>query len=111
MGTISANGQEATPLAVAHASRGALPLIQALVRGEPLPMASGPRLPVEAITLRAPLPQPLRSLFCVGRNYRAHAAELAGSVFRETMPEATTISLSAERPIVTMSRLSGSSNQ
>ena len=87
VGTISANGQEATPLAVAHASRGALPLIQAIVRGEPLPMPSGPRLPVDAITLRAPLPQPLRSLFCVGRNYRAHAAELAGSVFRETMPK------------------------
>jgi 2-keto-4-pentenoate hydratase/2-oxohepta-3-ene-1,7-dioic acid hydratase in catechol pathway len=39
------------------------------------------------VTLRAPLPRPLRSLFCVGRNYRAHAAELAGTVFRETMPK------------------------
>jgi 2-keto-4-pentenoate hydratase/2-oxohepta-3-ene-1,7-dioic acid hydratase in catechol pathway len=39
------------------------------------------------ITLRAPLPRPLRSLFCVGRNYHAHAAELAGTVFRETMPK------------------------
>jgi 2-keto-4-pentenoate hydratase/2-oxohepta-3-ene-1,7-dioic acid hydratase in catechol pathway len=66
---------------------GALPLIQALARGEPLPQPSGTRLPVEVITLRAPLPRPLRSLFCVGRNYRAHAAELAGSVFRAAMPE------------------------
>jgi len=86
VGTVSACGREATPLALADASRGALPLIQALARGEPLPAASGARLPVDVLALRAPLPQPLRSLFCVGRNYRAHAAELAGSVFRETMP-------------------------
>jgi 2-keto-4-pentenoate hydratase/2-oxohepta-3-ene-1,7-dioic acid hydratase in catechol pathway len=87
VGTVSADGREATPLAVADASRGALPLIQALARGEPLPAAAGTRLPVEVITLRAPLPHPLRSLFCVGRNYRAHAAELAGTVFRESTPE------------------------
>ena len=39
VGTISADGREATPLAVADASRGALPLIEALARGEPLPAA------------------------------------------------------------------------
>jgi 2-keto-4-pentenoate hydratase/2-oxohepta-3-ene-1,7-dioic acid hydratase in catechol pathway len=39
-----------------------------------------------AVKLRAPLPQPLRGLFCVGRNYHAHAAELAGSVFRGSAP-------------------------
>ena len=86
VGTVSACGREATPLAVADASRGALPLIQALARGEALPVPLGARLPVEVITLRAPLPRPLRSLFCVGRNYRAHAAELAGSVFRANSP-------------------------
>jgi 2-keto-4-pentenoate hydratase/2-oxohepta-3-ene-1,7-dioic acid hydratase in catechol pathway len=83
VGTVSADGREATPLRVADASRGALPLIEALVRGEPLPPAAGPRLPVEVLRLRAPLPLPRRSLFCVGRNYRAHAAELAQSVFRD----------------------------
>ena len=87
VGTVSPDGREVTPLAVADASRGVLPLIQALARGEALPPPSGPRLPVEVIGLRAPLPRPLRSLFCVGRNYRAHAAELAGTVFRETMPK------------------------
>jgi 2-keto-4-pentenoate hydratase/2-oxohepta-3-ene-1,7-dioic acid hydratase in catechol pathway len=87
VGTISADGREATPLSVADASRGALPLIEALARGESLPQPSGARLPVEVITLRAPLPRPLRSLFCVGRNYNAHAAELATTVFRESMPE------------------------
>jgi 2-keto-4-pentenoate hydratase/2-oxohepta-3-ene-1,7-dioic acid hydratase in catechol pathway len=87
VGTISPEGREAMPLAVADAARGALPLIQALARGEVLPTPSGTRLPVDVITLRAPLPRPLRSLFCVGRNYRAHAAELADTVFRAGMPE------------------------
>ena len=86
VGTIAADGREATPLAVADATRGALPLIEALARGEPLPPPAGARLPVDAIELRAPLPRPLRSLFCVGRNYHAHAAELAASVFRASLP-------------------------
>jgi 2-keto-4-pentenoate hydratase/2-oxohepta-3-ene-1,7-dioic acid hydratase in catechol pathway len=84
VGIVSPNGREATPLALADASRGVLPLVQALARGEALPAAAGARLPVEAITLQAPLPRPLRSLFCVGRNYRAHAAELADTVFRDS---------------------------
>src|SRR5215475_13849211 len=87
VGTISADGREATPLAVRDAARGVLPLIQALAQGEPLPSASGARLPVDVIELRAPLPKPLRSIFCVGRNYHAHARELASTVFSTTMPK------------------------
>jgi 2-keto-4-pentenoate hydratase/2-oxohepta-3-ene-1,7-dioic acid hydratase in catechol pathway len=83
VGLISADGSESTPLAVADAERGALSLIRALCSGEALPAEAGPRLPVSAITLRAPLPRPRRNLFCVGRNYHAHANELAGSVFRD----------------------------
>jgi 2-keto-4-pentenoate hydratase/2-oxohepta-3-ene-1,7-dioic acid hydratase in catechol pathway len=86
-GSISACGREATPLAVADPVPGVLGLIDSLSRGEPAPPAAGARLPVDAITLRAPLPRPRRGLFCVGRNYRAHAAELAGSVFRSQMPQ------------------------
>ena len=81
VGTISQDGREATPLAVRDPALGTLPLIQAMARDESLPQASGARLPVDVVTLRSPLPRPLRSLFCVGRNYHAHAAELAGSVF------------------------------
>ncbi|KNZ32643.1 MAG: hydrolase [Methylibium sp. NZG] len=77
---------ELTPLAVADPSLGALPLIQALARGEALPSATGARLPIDAVTLVAPLPRPLRSLFCVGRNYRAHAAELATTIFSTSAP-------------------------
>jgi len=87
VGLISPCGSEATPLAVTDAERGALGIIESLARGEPLPTASGARLPVDVITLRSPLPRPLRGLFCVGRNYRAHAAELATTVFASSMPE------------------------
>ncbi|MDP3084778.1 MAG: fumarylacetoacetate hydrolase family protein [Rubrivivax sp.] len=38
-------------------------------------------MPLQAIELRAPLARPRRGLLCVGRNYRAHAAELASTVF------------------------------
>jgi len=67
VGTISQDGREATPLAVRDPSLGTLPLIQAMARDEMLPQASGARLPVDVITLRSPLPRPLRSLFCVGK--------------------------------------------
>jgi 2-keto-4-pentenoate hydratase/2-oxohepta-3-ene-1,7-dioic acid hydratase in catechol pathway len=87
VGLVSADGRELTPLAVADASRGALPLIESLARGESLPAPSGTRLPVQAVTLQAPLPKPLRGLFCAGRNYRSHAAELATTVFRDAVKE------------------------
>ena len=87
VGTISADGREATPLAVRDCARGVLPLIQSMAQGEPLPSPSGARLPVQVIELRAPLPRPLRSIFCVGRNYHAHAKELASTVFSTTMPK------------------------
>jgi len=87
VGLISPDGREATPLALRDPSLGVLPLIRMLVEGESLPSPSSARLPVEVLTLRAPLPRPLRSLFCIGRNYHAHAAELATTVFRETMPK------------------------
>jgi 2-keto-4-pentenoate hydratase/2-oxohepta-3-ene-1,7-dioic acid hydratase in catechol pathway len=88
VGTVSASGLEATPLAVADPTRGALRLIESLARGEPLPPTAGAPVPVASIELRAPLPRPLRNLWCVGRNYRAHAAELAESVFRASPPVA-----------------------
>jgi 2-keto-4-pentenoate hydratase/2-oxohepta-3-ene-1,7-dioic acid hydratase in catechol pathway len=87
VGLISPDGQEATPLAAQDAERGALSVIRALVSGQALPPEAGPRLPVSAITLRAPLPRPRRNLFCIGRNYRAHAEELATTVFRDAVAE------------------------
>lgn len=87
VGTVSADGRELTPLAVAEPALGVLPLIERMVQSEPLPAPSGVRVPASVVALRAPLPKPLRSLFCVGRNYRAHAKELASTVFRDNEVE------------------------
>lgn len=85
-GTVSADGREVTPLAVASGATGVLEMIERLAQGDGLPREAGPRLPLEAVALAAPIPQPRRNLFCAGRNYRSHAAELATTVFRESLP-------------------------
>lgn len=84
VGRLSDDGAEVTPLALgARAeSRGALALIEAQSEGCDVGRAAGPRLPLAAVTLEAPLPRPRRNLWCVGRNYRAHARELAGTIFK-----------------------------
>lgn len=42
--------------------------------------------PASAVTLAAPIPHPVRNIFCVGKNYAEHAKELAGSLFQESEP-------------------------
>jgi 2-keto-4-pentenoate hydratase/2-oxohepta-3-ene-1,7-dioic acid hydratase in catechol pathway len=87
VGSVSDDGREVTPWALPDPSRGALPVIEACARGEAWPAPAGARLPVQAVSLASPLPRPLRGLFCVGRNYRTHAQELATTVFREVLPK------------------------
>lgn len=91
VGLVSADGQTITPLALdpSQAERGVLSIIEMLALGESLPPVSGPDLPVSAVALDAPLPLPRRSVWCVGRNYHAHAKELSASVFKDndTNPE------------------------
>jgi 2-keto-4-pentenoate hydratase/2-oxohepta-3-ene-1,7-dioic acid hydratase in catechol pathway len=69
-------------LDAADARRGALPLVEAAAGGRPLPAPSGDVVPLAQVTLEAPLPLPRRNVFCVGRNYHAHARELSGTVFK-----------------------------
>ena len=59
---------------------GAQQLIELQARGEPLP-ATLAALKLSELQLRAPLPRPRRNIFCVGKNYHAHAREFAGSGF------------------------------
>ncbi len=82
VGRLSADGREITPLAI-DASRGALALIEAAAAGHTLPADTGPAVALSEITLEAPLPQPRRNLWCVGRNYHAHAKELRETVFKD----------------------------
>lgn len=44
------------------------------------PVLVGPGIPLDRVKLRAPI-VPERNIFCVGKNYRAHAKEFAGSGF------------------------------
>jgi 2-keto-4-pentenoate hydratase/2-oxohepta-3-ene-1,7-dioic acid hydratase in catechol pathway len=81
VGRVSPDGRDVTPLAV-DAERGALALIEAAAAGAPLPADAGPALSIDAVRLEAPLPQPRRNVWCVGRNYHAHAKELSASVFK-----------------------------
>jgi 2-keto-4-pentenoate hydratase/2-oxohepta-3-ene-1,7-dioic acid hydratase in catechol pathway len=83
VGLVSSDGQELTPLAM-KASRGVLSLIEHLDAGGAMPGAAGGRLMLSAVELEAPLPRQRRNLFCVGRNYSAHANELAGGVFKDS---------------------------
>jgi 2-keto-4-pentenoate hydratase/2-oxohepta-3-ene-1,7-dioic acid hydratase in catechol pathway len=62
--------------------RGALPLIEAAAAGRALP-ARRPAIALAEGRLLAPLPLPRRNLFCVGRNYHAHAKELRDTVFKD----------------------------
>jgi 2-keto-4-pentenoate hydratase/2-oxohepta-3-ene-1,7-dioic acid hydratase in catechol pathway len=39
----------------------------------------GPAIPVSQVHLLAPIPEPRRNIFCVGKNYREHANEFSRS--------------------------------
>jgi 2-keto-4-pentenoate hydratase/2-oxohepta-3-ene-1,7-dioic acid hydratase in catechol pathway len=54
----------------------------ALILNANLPALSDASVPLNQVQLIAPIPQPRRNIFCVGRNYHAHAKELAASVFK-----------------------------
>jgi 2-keto-4-pentenoate hydratase/2-oxohepta-3-ene-1,7-dioic acid hydratase in catechol pathway len=84
VGQVSADGQQVTAfdLAPDQVRLGAQSLIEAQVAGRPLPVLTGAPLALSAVRLQAPLPVPRRNVWCVGRNYHAHAKELATSVFK-----------------------------
>lgn len=62
------------------AALGALPVIESLAQGQALP-ALLHSVAIKDVQLTAPIPRPRRNIFCVGKNYVAHAKEFAGSGF------------------------------
>ncbi len=82
VGIVSSDLLSVLPLALPEAelARGALPVVELLAAGAPLP-ATGAPVALDAVQLRAPIPRPRRNIFCVGKNYHAHAKEFAGSGF------------------------------
>jgi 2-keto-4-pentenoate hydratase/2-oxohepta-3-ene-1,7-dioic acid hydratase in catechol pathway len=86
-GLVSADGKELTPLQVERPDHGVIELLERLVKQDPLPKEADARLPIFAAALHSPFPKPRRNLFCVGRNFRLHAQELAGSVFKAALQD------------------------
>jgi 2-keto-4-pentenoate hydratase/2-oxohepta-3-ene-1,7-dioic acid hydratase in catechol pathway len=84
VGQVSADGQTVTAFELDDASRGAQPLIERAAAGARMPMATGAVAPLSDVKLEAPLPRPFRNLWCVGRNYHAHAKELRETVFKDS---------------------------
>jgi len=82
VGRVTADGKQVEPfqLAPEEAARGALPIVEAQAAGRALP-ATGAAIALERVELLAPIPRPRRNIFCVGKNYHAHAKEFAGSGF------------------------------
>ena len=81
VGLLTGDGAQVQVLDI-DASRGALALVEAIAAGQALPPVRA-QLPLAAVALLAPLHKPRRNLFCVGRNYHAHAKELRTSVFKD----------------------------
>ncbi|MCM5571586.1 fumarylacetoacetate hydrolase family protein [Burkholderiaceae bacterium FT117] len=84
VGLVSADGKSVTAFELADAERGALPLIERAAGGDGLPEATGATVALADVKLEAPLPRPRRNLWCVGRNYHAHAKELRETVFKDS---------------------------
>lgn len=89
VGVVSADGQTVRrlPLSETQAARGALAVIDLQLAAEPLAPVGDP-IPLSQVRLEAPVPVPRRNIWCVGRNYHAHARELSASVFKDNKTEA-----------------------
>jgi 2-keto-4-pentenoate hydratase/2-oxohepta-3-ene-1,7-dioic acid hydratase in catechol pathway len=62
---------------------GVLALLDRKVNRSVFPEISASSVPLDQVKLLAPIPRPRRNIFCVGRNYHAHAKELSSTVFKD----------------------------
>jgi 2-keto-4-pentenoate hydratase/2-oxohepta-3-ene-1,7-dioic acid hydratase in catechol pathway len=85
VGRVAADGRTVELFDV-DATHGALPLIEAHAAGRALPAVHA-TVELASAQLLAPLPRPRRNLWCVGRNYHAHAKELRETVFKDNQQQ------------------------
>ena len=80
VGQITPDGSALLPfdLPMSEAQDGILALIRR--NGAGLPPTLSP-VPLDRVAIEAPIPQPRRNIFCVGKNYHEHAHEFAKSGF------------------------------
>ncbi|WP_138467054.1 fumarylacetoacetate hydrolase family protein [Poseidonocella sp. HB161398] len=79
-GALSADGTAVLPLDGLCRGGDLLDLIGREAEAAEMAAAAAP-LPLDEVVLLAPLPRPGRNLFCVGKNYHAHAEEFHRSGF------------------------------
>ena len=92
VGIVSDDGLSIAPLPFdeREASRGALAVIERHANGEAPLLPGSERMAMADVRLQAPVPLPRRNLWCVGRNYHAHAKELLASVFKANSADTKT---------------------
>ncbi|ODU21178.1 MAG: hydrolase [Sphingomonas sp. SCN 67-18] len=100
LATISLDGAAVAAIIDEKAGR-AFPLgsdMLSVIRSGARPQVSGEGVPLSSASLLAPIPRPERNIFCVGKNYHAHAREFTQSGFdssakdeSETIPTAPII--------------------
>ncbi|PLC51224.1 hydrolase [Pollutimonas subterranea] len=92
VGVVSSDGQSVQTLDLPpqDAQRGVLSLVELASAGHDLAsLLHGETTSMDDVRLIAPIPLPRRNIFCVGRNYHAHAKELSGSVFKASNADTT----------------------
>jgi len=85
VGVVSDDGLQIQALALSapEAHLGVRALVERSAQGQPAPPHEGAPIPIDTVRLEAPFPLPRRNIWCVGRNYHAHAKELQASVFKD----------------------------
>jgi 2-keto-4-pentenoate hydratase/2-oxohepta-3-ene-1,7-dioic acid hydratase in catechol pathway len=83
VGLVSDDLQSLSALRLDEAGQGVAALVGRSGLEEYVRERLGQTLRLADVRLEAPIPRPRRNIFCVGRNYHAHARELSASVFKE----------------------------
>ncbi len=85
VGQLSDDGLSLHPLDLSpqECVRGVLALVDRKANGTAFPKVSSNSIALHEVKLLAPIPRPMRNIFCVGRNYHAHAKELSTTVFKD----------------------------
>lgn len=65
-----------------------LDVVRASARGDYSVRRSDQSMPLDGLAFAAPIPKPIRNLFCVGKNYHEHAKEFARSGYDSTAKNA-----------------------
>lgn len=58
---------------------GVLAIVELLAQGKQLPLVTAQKFNYDEIEVLAPIPLPIRNIFCVGKNYLDHVKEVAAS--------------------------------